>query len=256
MTNKAIRLSAVVITRNEESRIAACLESLSFCDEIIIVDNGSTDKTLEIVQKFQTKIYHLQETDFSALRNIGRTKAKGVWILYVDADEIVTERLQQEIKHMIKDQPLMPDKPIAFFISRENYYLGKKWPVRDRMQRLFLREKLIRWEGKLHETAMVDGVMGVLHEYLIHNTHRSLEEMVDKTNIWSDFEAHLRFNAKHPKIVWWRLLRVMFTGFSRSFIREGGWKAGTVGWIESIYQGFSMFITYAKLWELQEKKSL
>jgi hypothetical protein len=79
--------------------------------------------------------------------------------------------------------------------------------------------------------------------------------MVTKTNEWSLEEAKLRFDAGHPPVVGWRLIRVMITGFWRSFISQGGWKAGTVGWIESIYQGFSMFITYAKLWELQQKKS-
>jgi len=253
MANNTIHLSAIVITKNEESRIAKCLESLSFCDEIIIVDNGSTDKTLEIVQKYQVRVRHIKETDFSALRNAGKEDAKGKWLLYVDADEIVPEKLQEEIKRTVKDESLTRGGTTAFFISRENYYLGKKWPVRDCMQRLFQKDTLVRWEGKLHETAVINGVMGKLQEPLIHNTHRTLAEMVEKTNEWSEFEAELRFDAGHPDVVWWRLLRVMGTGFFRSFVSEGGWKAGTVGWIESIYQGFSMFITYAKLWELQQK---
>ena len=82
-----------------------------------------------------------------------------------------------------------------------------------------------------------------------------LEEMLDKTNDWSDIEAQLRLDTHHPPVVWWRLLRVMFTGFTRSYIDQRGWRAGTVGWIESIYQAFSMFITYARLWEMQNKTS-
>lgn len=75
--------------------------------------------------------------------------------------------------------------------------------------------------------------------------------MVEKTNKWSDTEALLRFNSNHPKMTWWRFPRVMLTAFFNSYIRQGGWKAGAVGLIESVYQSFSMFITYAKLWELQ-----
>lgn len=261
MNNKTILLSAVVITKNEEPRIAKCLESLSFCDEIIVIDNGSIDKTLEIAEKFHTEIQHVKGIDFSTLRNVGKDEAKGAWILYVDADEIVTPELKKEIQGIISFSNPSPVSPKhatinAYYIKRCNYYLGYKWPVRDKMQRLFFKDALIRWEGKLHETAVIDGKMGVLKEPLIHNTHRSLEEMVDKTNEWSKFEAQLRFDSHHPKIVWWRLIRVMGTGFFQSFIKEGGWKAGTLGWIESVYQAFSMFITYAKLWEMQEKKGV
>jgi glycosyltransferase involved in cell wall biosynthesis len=265
MNNKTIRLSAVVIARNEESRIATCLESLSFCDEIIVIDNGSTDKTLEIAKKFYAIIHHVKGIDFSTLRNVGKEKAEGEWILYVDADEVVTEKLKEEINRVtsyavpagrqelrVKNRKESPSIS-AYYIKRCNYYLGYKWPVQDKMQRLFFKDKLIRWEGTIHETALIDGEMGELHEPLIHNTHRTLFEMVDKTNEWSQFEAQLRFDTHHKRVVWWRLLRVMGTGFYKSFIKEGGWKAGTVGWIESIYQAFSMFITYAKLWEMQEE---
>jgi hypothetical protein len=100
---------------------------------------------------------------------------------------------------------------------------------------------------------MTVGLVGNLAGELKHDTHRSLEEMVAKTNEWSEIEAELRKSAHHPLISWWRLLRVTVTGFWNSFILQGGWRAGTVGWIESMYQGFSLFITYAKLWEMQEK---
>jgi glycosyltransferase involved in cell wall biosynthesis len=254
MNNKAIQLSAIVIAKNEELRIATCLESLGFCDEIIVIDNGSIDKTLEIAEKFHTKIQHVKGIDFSTLRNVGKDKAKGIWILYVDADETVTEKLKEEIKKVTKHVPPAGRQSVtAYFIKRRNYYLGYEWSVQDKMQRLFFKDALIRWEGKLHETAFIDSKMGVLKEPLIHNTHRSLEEMVDKTNEWSEFEAQLRFNADHPPIVWWRLIRVMMTGFFQSFIKEGGWRMWTVGWIESVYQAFSMFITYAKLWEMQQQ---
>jgi glycosyltransferase involved in cell wall biosynthesis len=254
MNNKHVTLSVVVITKNEEPRIAKCLESLSFCDEIIVIDNGSTDKTVEIAERFHAHVYSEERLDFSSLRTIGKDKSHGTWILYVDADELVGEKLRHEITFLVQNMTLAESQPSGYFISRENYYLGKKWPVRDRMQRLFLAKKLIRWEGKLHETAIVDGFLAELHEPLIHHTHRNLEEMVEKTNTWSAFEAELRFQAHHPPVVWWRFFRVMMTGFYRSYIHEGGWKAGTVGWIESIYQAFSMFVTYAKLWEKQKEK--
>jgi glycosyltransferase involved in cell wall biosynthesis len=266
MNNKAIQLSAIVIAKNEESRIAKCLESLIFCDEIIVVDNGSTDRTAPIAKKYSAHIENFQASDFSALRNFGKSKAKGIWILYIDADEVVTPELKEEIIKTLRiadnelirknnSQFIIRNQTInGYYISRRNYYFGQEWSVQDKMQRLFLKDALVRWEGILHETAVIEGKMGILKEPLIHNTHRTLEEMVAKTNDWSQFEAQLRFNTNHPKIAPWRFIRVMMTGFFRSFIKEGGWRMGTVGWIESVYQAFSMFITYAKLWELQNSK--
>jgi hypothetical protein len=80
--------------------------------------------------------------------------------------------------------------------------------------------------------------------------------MIAKTNEWSEIEAQLRFNNDHPIISWWRIFRVMLTAFWQSYVKQSGWKAGTVGLIESIYQAFSMFVTYSKLWEMQNKHRL
>lgn len=252
MNNAQIQISAVVLAKNEEFRIARCLESLRFCDELIVIDNGSTDDTVKIAKTYGALVKRVEETNFSHLRTIGKEMAKGKWILYVDADEEIPEPLQKEIFQIVRKND---QSSAGYYVLRENYYLGTLWPVQDRMQRFFLKEKLIRWEGIVHETAVVDGDMGALVSPLIHHTHRTLEEMLNKTNEWSNYEAQLRLNANHPPVVWWRLIRVMSTGFLRSFIQEGGWRVGTVGWIESIYQGFSMFITYAKLWELQGQKT-
>lgn len=244
-------ISAIVIAKNEEPRIARCLEKLSWTDEVIVIDNGSKDATIEIARKYNAVIVHAPGSDFSSLRTIGKEYAHGNWLLYIDADEEVPERLKEEIQkniHQYKE-----GAPVGYFIKRDAYYLGKHWPYQDKMERLFLASSLVGWRGALHETPEVHGLVETLTQPLIHHTHRTLEEMLAKTNEWSNIEAHLRYKIRHPLVVWWRLLRVMTTGFIRSFVSQGGWRAGTVGWIESIYQAFSMFITYAKLWELQQK---
>ena len=96
--------------------------------------------------------------------------------------------------------------------------------------------------------------IGMLEGYLLHYTHRDLKSMVEKTMEWSKVEAELRYKSGHPKITWWRFPRVMLTAFFDSYIRQGGWKAGAVGLIESMYQSFSIFVTYARLWEMQQEK--
>ena len=247
--NQKKQISAIVIARNEAVRLPACLERLKWADEIIVVDNNSSDATAGIAKKYHAQVIPEHSNSFSALRDTGAKHAKGMWLLYVDADETVPDRLREEILSTIHEA-----RHVAYFIPRENYYLGTRWPSQDGMVRLIRKDSLIRWEGVLHEHAVVNGTIGKLHNYFIHTTHRTLEEMVAKTNEWSDAEARLRHDAHHPPISWWRLFRVMITGFWESFIQQGGWKAGVAGWIESIYQAFSMFITYAKLWELQQKQ--
>jgi glycosyltransferase involved in cell wall biosynthesis len=247
MTQKN-RISAIIIARNEEVRIKRCMDGLAWTDEIVVVDNGSTDNTASVAKKLGAIVIEEKSHDFSKIRDFGARAAKGEWLLYVDADEIVTRKLQEEILAIIKNEKSYN----AFFISRQNYYLGAPWPTRDGMVRLIRKNALIKWDGVLHEHAVVRGQTGTLQQCFIHDTHRSLDEMVTKTNEWSESEAALRFDHNHPPVSWWRFLRVMMTAFFNSYITQGGWKAGRVGWVESIYQAFSIFITYAKLWEMQQ----
>lgn len=248
------RISAIVIVRNEEGRIAWCLSCLMWVYEVIVIDNGSTDITREIAKQYGATVISAGDVrDFAKLRTIGKEKARGEWLLYIDADETVTEELAKEIKEAINDQSSVFS---GYEIRRKNYYLGHEWPGDEHILRLMRKDALEQWYGELHETARAKGEIGRLDNPILHDTHRTLEEMVAKTNEWSEAEAKLRFDTGHPKVSWWRLLRVVKTGFFDSFILKGGWRAGTPGWIESIYQAFSMFITYAKLWEKQQSNKL
>ncbi len=253
MNQKKPTLSAVIIARNEEPRIGSSIDALNFTDEILVIDNNSTDKTAEVSRRHGARIISLSNMDFAQLRNIGAKEAVSDWILYIDADETVTPELASSIRKTIGNPE--PSHP-GYEIYRRNFYLGTRWPSGEWMLRLIRKDSLKGWYGSLHETATVHGTVGKLDGILLHDTHRTLSEMVVKTNEWSEAEARLRYSVHHPAITWWRIMRVILTGFWHSFIVQGGWRAGTVGWIESIYQGFSMFITYAKLWELQTSERL
>lgn len=243
------KISAVIIARNEETMIRECLESLSFCDEVIVIDNNSVDKTVEIAQSFKAKVYKTNSTDFSELRNLGLNKAEYDWVLYVDADERIEDDLKEEMIKAIQSTEFN-----SYFIKRKNFYLGKnQWPYIETILRLFRKENISGWFGEIHESPKITGKTEILDGFLLHFTHRDLESMVVKTIAWSQAEAMLRFKANHPQITWWRIPRVMLTAFIKSYILQGGYKAKTVGLIESIYQAFSIFITYAKLWEIQNK---
>lgn len=256
------KISAIIIAKNEEDMIADCLDSVSFCNQIIVIDNGSEDRTCDIAKRMGAEVFEFKSGDFSALRNYGLEKATGDWILYVDSDERVTPELMSNIKCQIST-PIKPGSNVkcsdisAYKIRRKNYYFGSskknEWPYIEKIERLFQRKDLKGWQGQLHESPIIDGEVGELGGFLLHYTHRDLKSMLAKTIEWSKTEAELRFKAGHPKMTWWRFPRVMISSFFDSYVRQGGWKVGTVGLIESMYQAFSAFVTYAKLWEMQKK---
>lgn len=250
-----MKLSAIIIAKNAEELISDCLESLSFCDEIVVVDGGSTDKTNEIAKKFHARIIQGDVNSFAEQRNIGLEHAKGEWLFYIDTDERVSPELAKNIKDIIESSNVTTQS--AYKIKRKNFYFGNhEWPQIEHLERLFKRENLQKWEGRLHESPVVSGKIGEMNGYLLHFTHKDLTSMLQKTIIWSQVEADLRFKNNHPKMTWWRFPRVMLTAFYDSYIKQKGYKAGTAGMVESVYQAFSMFITYARLWEMQEKSSV
>ena len=248
-----MKLSVVIIAKNEKDMIGECLDSVAFAEEVVIVDNGSIDNTVPLAEKRKSSVIVKTKTeDFSKLRNLGMETARGEWILYVDSDERVSSMLRRGIERVIN----LPNGFISFKIKRKNFYLGNnEWPGYELLPRLFLKKSFIRWKGALHETPLVDGKIGILDGYLFHYSHRNLSTMLTKTIEWSKVEAELRLEAKHPPMVWWRFFRVMISAFLSSYVIQGGWKVGAIGLIESMYQSFSMFITYARLWEMQNKTS-
>lgn len=243
-----LKLSIIIIAKNAEDLIVDCIESVKFADEIIVVDDNSEDRTSDIAKKLGAKIIENNTKSFAEKRNIGLSHAKGEWVLYIDTDERVSKELRENIKRVISEN----GEYAAYKLQRQNFYLGNHpWPKIEQLERLFRHDKLKGWYGDLHESPKVEGTVGVLNGYLFHYTHRDLSSMLSKTIEWSDREAKLRLDANHPKMTWWRFPRVMMTAFMDSYIGQQGYKAGTMGLIESMYQAFSMFVTYAKLWELQ-----
>jgi len=244
------RISAVVIAKNSEKLISDCLESLEFCDEIIVIDSGSSDRTVQVAKNLGARVFEISGADFSEMRNVGLQKTTNDWILYIDTDERVSNELKASIKNAVKDEDFA-----AYKLKRKNFYFGSfEWPYIEKLERLFRRKNLKGWHGKIHESPIIEGKVGTLDGFLLHYTHRDLSSMVDKTIEWSEVEAELRFKSNHPKMTWWRFPRVMITAFLDSYVKQKGYKSGVAGLVESIYQSFSIFITYARLWELQNKK--
>lgn len=245
-----MNLTTIIIAKNEENNIADAIDSVNFSKKVIVVDNGSTDRTLDVAKRAGADVVKIITNDFSKQREEGLKHTKTDWILYIDADERVTDTLKKEIESVVSDDSLKD----AYKLIRRNYYYGKnEWLYRDKLERLFKRESLKGWHGQIHESPIYNGEIGELNEFLDHYTHQDLASMLEKTIAWSETEAQIRFNTNHPKMTWWRFPRVMIPTFFRYYIKQKGFRAGTAGLVESIFQTYSVFITYSKLWEMQEK---
>jgi len=257
-------ISIVVLTKNEESMLVGCLESVKWADEIVVVDANSVDRTTELAKKFTQNVFKHGWISFSNSRNFGLSKTKGDWILYVDADERVTSQLKDEIQSVVSgqlpaSQAKRGESVVACAIPRKNILLGKWqkhqgwWP--DYQIRLFKKDNFKGWVGDLHEQPNYEGKLKHLKNPLIHLTHRDVLSMMQKTIEWAPIEAKLRFDVGHPKMSWWRFLRIIKVEALKRFF-GGAAKDGIEGWIELYYQTFSLFISYVKLWELQRGESL
>lgn len=248
-------ISVVIIARNEEGMIANALSSVPFADEVIVVDSGSTDNTVEIAKREGAKVIETKGGSFADWRNKGFREATGDWILYLDADERVTPKLATEIEETIRFT-----SSTSFALNRNNIHFGK-WMLhggweKDKVVRLFHRASLQRWEGEVHEHALVGGAQGQIKEPLVHLTHRNIADGLRKSVTWTDTEARLLLDAHAPKVTPMTLMRKTIMEFLRRLVFKKGYKDGMEGWIESMQQAMNRFFVYERLWELQQRPSL
>lgn len=247
------KISVIILAKNVANEIVLAIKTSQFADEIIVVDTGSTDNTVEISRKLGAKIIHTTGDSFAKWRNDGAKEAKSEWLLYLDSDERIPVKLAKEILQTIENSEFE-----AYTISRYEIFLGKHlnhWGD-PRVLRLMRKKSLKRWEGKLHEQPKIIGSIGDLRHQMVHLSHKNIDEKVPNTMKWSKMEAQMLLDANHPPMKGWRFIRIMLTEFWTRAVRQRLWKDGTEGWIEIIYQMFSKFLTYERLWEAQRKPSL
>jgi glycosyltransferase involved in cell wall biosynthesis len=250
-----MKLSAIVLTHNEELMLSNCLECLSWADEIVVVDKRSTDDTLTVAKKYKAKIVVFDGDNFDAWRNVGKDSVTGDWIIYIDPDERVTPALKEEITKALENPTYS-----AYKMPRKNYWWGKEFTncgaSPDYVTRLFNKSKLKQWIGIIHESPVVEDEVGTLINPLIHLTHRDLISGLQKSYQWTHMEAQLFFEANHPKATWWRLAKVSMSAFFKKYISEKGYREGTAGFIESCVQAWNRFMVYEQLWEMQQNPLL
>jgi glycosyltransferase involved in cell wall biosynthesis len=247
-------LSAVVLTKNEERNLENCLKRLSFADEILVIDDYSSDKTLEIAKKFNAKVFQKSlDGDFASQRNFGLSKAKGKWVLFVDADELVSENLKLEIVSKINN-PL--DSKTGYFIKRKTFFLGKNLKYGqaryDKVLRLAKRGAGV-WKRKVHEYWDIEGRIDTLKNYLEHYTAFSLRDFIAKINFYS--ELHAISNMDEGKKS--NLFKIIFyppLKFLDNFVLKAGFLDGLYGFVFSLLMSFHSFLSWSKLWLFSKNK--
>lgn len=250
-------ITIVAITKDNEGKIGRCLESVKVLGgEILVIDGGSIDKTVDIAKRHGARVIRQAGGGYSDWRNQGIAEAKSDWIFYLDSDEEITSELGDEILRITNQKSGIRNYG-GYAIPRKNIIFGHemRWGgwYPDYVKRLFKKEALKKWVGDLHEEPVFDPNMGQLKNPIIHYKHDHVSEMIEKTNKWSEIEAKLLYNAGHPKMSWWRFFRIIKAEFFYRYIWKLGFLDGTAGAVYAIYQAFSRFITYVKLWEMQKE---
>ncbi|MDP3888720.1 MAG: glycosyltransferase family 2 protein [bacterium] len=239
-------LSAVVLTKNEEKNLPVCLKSIEWVDEIIVVDDESIDKTLEIAKHGKAVIYKRKLDDFSSQRNFALSKVQTNWVLFLDPDEEVTPELAKEIQKAIKT-----DAFDAYRFPRKNIIFGK-WIEHsgwypDFQTHLFKKAKG-KYVEKVHEQVEIEGKIGDLTSPFLHHNYDSISHYLEKGMRYTTLEAENKLD-KGYKFVWQDLISKPLSEFLRRFFAEEGFKDGVHGLALSLLQSYLELLVYVKIWE-------
>ena len=248
-------ISALIIAKNEEKMIENCINTLGWCDEIIVIDDGSIDATRDIAESLGAHVISFKHDSFSRLREEALKRAKSAWVFYIDADERVTPTLAKEIQVMIETTDVT-----CFRVQRDNIYFGKKligggWQD-DWVERVFKKEALVGWHGEVHESPKYAGKCLDLKTKLIHFTHRNTLSGLLKTASWTPMEAEALFKANSTPVTFFTLIRKGGMEFLRRADLKGGYRSGMEGLVESTIQAINRVLVYIQVWELQQNPSI
>jgi len=246
-----MKLSVVIIAYNEEDRISSTLKSAKrIADEIIVIDSFSNDRTVEISESFGAKVFKNEFNDYSNQKNLANQKASYELVLNLDADEVLSDELIDEINR-IKSYDV--SEYTAYYVNRKNYYLGK-WIKHsgwypDKKLRLFLKSK-VKWVGRVHERLEVNGKIGRLKGDLIHHTYRDIYDHIYKLNRYSSFQA-IDIAESNMKILLIRALIMPIFSFLRNYVLKLGFIDGFAGLLIALVSSWAVSMKYLKAIEIR-----
>ena len=248
-------ISVVVLTKNEEKNIIDCIESIQFCDEIIIIDDNSTDRTLDLVKRFDDKIKVFKRDlngNFSQQRKFGVEKTTNDWVLFIDADERVGSGLAAEIKENVTPNSVYG----GFLIPRIDHMWGRKLMHGEtgniKLLRLFNKQKG-NLKGVVHETWETRSKVGFLTNPIQHFPHPTISEFLKEINFYTDLRAKELYD-QGIKVSWISIVFYTKGKFVVNYFLKLGFKDGMPGLVHAIVMAFHSFLVRGKLWLLWQKK--
>ena len=253
MSEKA-PVSVVVITKNESSRISDCLKSVDWAKEIIVLDDFSTDNTVEIAKRFTDKVFQRAMDIEGKHRNYAYGLASCEWVLSLDADERVTPDLRDEITRLLAGHPSCN----GYTIPRKNF-MGNVWVRYGGMypsaQLRFFRKGEFRYDeqAEVHPQAYMKDPRGALKNDILHYTYRDFTDAIAKLDRQTDLEAKKWFREKRRVGIFWTL-RKMIDRFCRAYFSKQGHKDGVIGLFLAVNSGMYQFLSFAKYWEMNKKE--
>lgn len=246
-----MKLSVTIITLNEEIDLPRALESVKdLADEIIVVDCGSIDRTVEVAKRFDVKVYARKFDNFASQKNFAASKASGEWILSLDADEEIPPELSAEITSRISNTGT---DTVAYSMPRINIIFGKfirytRWqPELDRHIWLW-KKGAGEWAGEVHEEVVVKGRIGKLKNAKVHHQYETVKEFMDMMNKYSEIEAQRRVEQGSNFSFFRFLFDPLYNFFVRYFYRLGfldGWRGFVLSYLMAIYH----IQIWIKVWE-------
>ncbi|MBC8046092.1 MAG: glycosyltransferase family 2 protein, partial [Fimbriimonadaceae bacterium] len=241
-------VTAIITCRNESHNIEAALQSVGWCDEILVIDAFSTDDTVEKAKKYTTKILQHEYLSPALQKNWAIPQASYAWILILDSDERITAELKNEIQNILQQEKIGFE---AFWIYRKNYFLGKEikysgWQ-RDKVIRLFKRD-ICRYEEKqVHEEIVTKGAIGKLKNKMLHYTYKDIFHYLEKWDRYSTWGAQDAAKKNKRPTLFHFVIKPAFR-FFKHYIIDLGFLDGIAGFIICSLAAVGVFMRYAKLY--------
>lgn len=249
-------ISTVILTKNEEKNIIDCIESVLWCNEVIVIDDFSKDRTVDVLKSLNNRKIKVFEKelneDFSFQRNFGMSKAKNEWVLFIDADERVGGTLKNEIIEKTKDN----SRTDGFFIKRMDYLWSKKLKFGETGNIKFLRlgkKSKGKWIGNVHETWDIKGDLENLSNPMLHYPHKTMSEFLSEINYYTDIRSRDLYSKKE-KVEFKDILIFPVGKFLLNYFFKLGILDGIQGLMLAITMSFHSFLVRGKLWQLWKKE--
>ncbi|MCK4994542.1 MAG: glycosyltransferase family 2 protein [Candidatus Omnitrophica bacterium] len=250
MSNK-LPISIVVITRNVEHNLVDCLESVKWADEVVIVDNHSTDSTLVLAKKYTKSIYNDTWDKEGSIRNRAYQRAKNDWVLTLDPDERVSEGLKEQIEEFLKNGTPYD----AYSVSMKSYFARSYWMRHGGWYpasrvKLFKKDKFRYEDAEIHPRAYLDGKEGRLSGDVIHFCYDDFTQVVSKMNAQSTLEAKKWLSDKRKMNLNLALIRT-FSRFFKMYLQKQGFRDGLIGFMMAWQWATYQWLSYIKYWQMK-----